>query len=83
MIDLGSTLDSAETLVLRGERAFHSDAALPLAFEALSNRVGDLSKRLCAADPQRFSDPMWSRLDETCWAVAARAPEHVQGIQHA
>lgn len=61
MADLNAMLDSAESLVSRGEQAFHSDPALPLAFEALSNRVGELSKRLCAADLERFSAPIWSQ----------------------
>lgn len=59
--DLAATLDSAELLVSRGEEAFHSDPALPLAFEALSNRVGDLSKRLSTNDPKQFSAPIWSQ----------------------
>ena len=29
------------------------------AFEALSNRVGELAKRLTAADPTRFDAPIW------------------------
>lgn len=61
MADLDSTLTSASEIVLRGKRAFDSDPALPLAFEALSNRVGDLSKRLIGADPHRFSDRIWSQ----------------------
>ncbi|RXZ51647.1 hypothetical protein [Agromyces binzhouensis] len=32
-----------------------------MAFEALSNRVGDLAKRLVTADPSRFTDPLWSQ----------------------
>jgi uncharacterized protein with HEPN domain len=59
--DLGATLDTASALVARGREAFDRDAAVPLAFEALSNRVGDLAKRLVAADPARFSDPIWSQ----------------------
>ena len=61
LTDLEAALDSAALLVSRGESAFRSDPALPLAFEALSNRVGDLSKRLTAADPERFSAPIWSQ----------------------
>lgn len=53
--DLRATLDKSDDLVARGEEAFHTDPALPLAFEALSNRVGELAKRLAAADPERFS----------------------------
>ncbi|GAA4048777.1 HepT-like ribonuclease domain-containing protein [Agromyces indicus] len=59
--DLAATLDTAAALVARGRDAFDRDAAIPLAFEALSNRVGDLAKRLVAADPARFSDPIWSQ----------------------
>ncbi|PWB97124.1 HepT-like ribonuclease domain-containing protein [Salinibacterium hongtaonis] len=59
--DLDSALEAAATLAARGETAFQSDAALPLAFEALSNRVGDLCKRLVAADPVRFTEPIWSQ----------------------
>lgn len=59
--DLDAALDSAELLVARGEDAFHADLALPLAFEALSNHVGELSKRLSTADPERFSAPIWSQ----------------------
>jgi uncharacterized protein with HEPN domain len=61
LVDLGTALDTAASLARRGEQAFRSDPALPLAFEALSNRVGDLSKRLATADPVRFSEPIWSQ----------------------
>ncbi|WP_403020879.1 DUF86 domain-containing protein [Salinibacterium sp. GXW1014] len=61
MEDLRTTLDTASALVGRGESAFISDPALPLAFEALSNRIGELCKRLMAADPDRFSEPIWSQ----------------------
>lgn len=47
--------------VARGRTEFDHDPAIPLAFEALSNRVGDLAERLVAADPARFSDPIWSQ----------------------
>lgn len=57
--NLRATLASAADLVARGRDAFDSDAAVPLAFEALSNRVGELAKRLIAADPARFSAPIW------------------------
>lgn len=59
--DLAGTLDTAAALVARGRDAFDRDPAIPLAFEALSNRVGDLATRLVAADPTRFSDPIWSQ----------------------
>ncbi|REJ05138.1 DUF86 domain-containing protein [Microbacterium bovistercoris] len=59
LADLASTLEQAASLVDRGERAYAEDPALPLAFEALVNRVGDLSKRLVAADAGRFPHPIW------------------------
>jgi uncharacterized protein with HEPN domain len=59
--DLAATLDTAAALVARGRDAFDRDPAIPLAFEALSNRVGDLAKRLVAADPSRFGHPIWSQ----------------------
>lgn len=59
MRDLDATLTRAAELVARGEDAYLRDPALPLAFEALSNRVGELAKRLIAADPARFSSPLW------------------------
>ncbi|GAA1061855.1 HepT-like ribonuclease domain-containing protein [Agromyces bracchium] len=59
--DLSATLETASTLVARGRDDFGRDPAIPLAFEALSNRVGDLAKRLVSADPSRFSDPLWSQ----------------------
>lgn len=57
--DLAATLDQAGDFVARGEHAFHADPALPLALEALSNRVSDLAKRLISADARRFSHPTW------------------------
>ncbi|WP_353807693.1 HepT-like ribonuclease domain-containing protein [Agromyces sp. SYSU T00194] len=59
--DLETTLATTHDLVARGRHAFDTDPALPLAFEALSNRVGDLAKRLTSADPARFDDPVWSQ----------------------
>ena len=59
--DLATTLDDAAALAARGSEEFERDAALPLAFEALSNRVGELAKRLASADPARFDDPLWSQ----------------------
>ena len=38
---------------------YDSDPAVALAFEALSNRVGEIAKRLVAADPDAFTDPIW------------------------
>ena len=55
----GTRTERVYTLVARGRDAFDRDPAIPLAFEALSNRVGDLAKRLLAADAARFSDPVW------------------------
>jgi uncharacterized protein with HEPN domain len=59
--DLQRALDDADELVSRGRDAFDNDVALPLAFEALCNRVGDLAKKLVAADDARFHDPIWSQ----------------------
>lgn len=59
LADLADALGQSAELVDRGEQAFRADPALPLAFEALSNRVGDLAKRLVAADADRFSHPHW------------------------
>lgn len=85
--DLRVTLDRAASLVARGRDMFDSDPALPLAFEALLNRVGELAKRLSAADPVRFADRIWSdaarnrdfvvhhydRIDlDTLWVTVAR-----------
>ena len=59
--DLVATLDTAATLADRGRGVYDTDPAVPLAFEALSNRVGDLAKRLVAVDPGRFTDPIWAQ----------------------
>lgn len=59
LADLEATLERAAELAERGRESFDNDSALPLAFEALSNRVGDLAKRLIGVDPQRFSQPSW------------------------
>lgn len=59
--DLIDTLDKAADLASRGKPAYDGDLALPLAFEALANRVGDLAKRLMAADPARFAMPIWAQ----------------------
>lgn len=61
LADLLTTLATADALTSRGRGAFDSDVAVPLALEALANRVGDLCKKLVAADPVRFSDPLWSQ----------------------
>ncbi|NQX16167.1 DUF86 domain-containing protein [Rathayibacter sp. VKM Ac-2857] len=52
--------EKARGLVQRGHAAFEEDPALPLAFEALANRIGDLAKRLVHLDPVQFSEPLWS-----------------------
>lgn len=61
LADLLAALDAAQSLAARGRDAYGSDPALPLAFEALSNRVGELAKRLAAADMERFSAPIWAQ----------------------
>lgn len=59
--DLDSSLVTAAKLVGRGREAFESDIAVLLAFEALTNRIGEMAKLLVTLDPVRFSDPIWSR----------------------
>jgi uncharacterized protein with HEPN domain len=59
--DLLASLDTAAQLVDRGRDAFDADPAIALAFEALSNRVGEIAKRLHAADAARFSHPIWAQ----------------------
>lgn len=59
LADLTATLDRAHVLAARGRAAYDADDALPLAFEALISRVGELAKRLTTADPARFIDPIW------------------------
>jgi len=59
--DLSRMLDQAEVLVARGRAAYDSDPALPLAFEALCSRVGELTKRLINADAERFAAPIWAQ----------------------
>jgi hypothetical protein len=75
LVDLGTALDTAASLARRGEQAFRSDPALPLAFEALSNRVGDLSKRLATADPVRFSEPIGRKQHATATSSCITAAE--------
>lgn len=60
LADLIEVLHSADELATRGRAAFDTDFAVPLAFEALSNRVGDLCKQLVAADPKRYFEEDWS-----------------------
>lgn len=40
-------------------RGLRRRCCAPLAFEALSNRIGDLAKRLVDADQARFADLVW------------------------
>lgn len=58
--DLAATLELAAQLADRGKQVYQDDVAIRLAFEAVSNRVGDLCKRLMAASPSQFTDPIWS-----------------------
>lgn len=67
--DLRAALALAAALAARGREAFDDDPAVPLAFEALSNRVGELAKRLRTADPERF--------DAEIWRLAARNRDFV------
>jgi uncharacterized protein with HEPN domain len=59
--DLENTLEEASRLAARGRAAYDSDPAVPLAFEALCTRVGELAKRLIAVDAERFSAAIWSQ----------------------
>ena len=61
LADLLATLDIAAELTERGREVFDSDVALPLAFEALSNRAGEFAKRLIAAGPSSYSEPVWAQ----------------------
>lgn len=58
--DLNEALDLADELVARGRDAYDADPAMPLAFQTLATRVGEIAKRLVAADPVRFNSPEWS-----------------------
>ncbi|MGV8883632.1 MAG: HepT-like ribonuclease domain-containing protein [Rhodoglobus sp.] len=60
LLDLDDNLRDSAMLVTRGRAEFDSDLALRLAFEALSNRVGDIAKRLVQLDSERFAEPVWS-----------------------
>lgn len=55
-----AAVDAGTEIVERGRAAFRSDAALPLACEALIARVGELARLLTRLDPVRFDDPMWT-----------------------
>lgn len=95
LADLEAALSASAGLVSRGRGAFDDDAALPLAFEALANRVGELSKRLVAYDGERFSEVEFSlaaknrdfvvhhydRLDrETLWQTVTRSFPLLRGL---
>lgn len=58
-VELEMTLADSAALAARGRESFDSDRALPLAFEALCNRVGELCKRLVEAAPESFTHPVW------------------------
>lgn len=58
--DLEDSLRSAAELVARGRNQFDTDLAVRLAFEALSNRVGEVAKLLTKLDPERFAESEWS-----------------------
>ncbi|MET4780775.1 HepT-like ribonuclease domain-containing protein [Glaciihabitans sp. UYNi722] len=60
LADLARTLAEARGLAARGHAAYLDDSALPLAFEALSNRIGDVAKKLVVSDPDRFHQSIWS-----------------------
>lgn len=63
--DLRRTLAAADDLVARGRETFDADPALPLAFEALCNRVGDLAKKLAASGDPRFASSIWRQAART------------------
>ena len=57
--DLHTVLETAGRLVDRGRSALDQDEALPLAFEAICNRVGDIAKKLREIDSARFGESVW------------------------
>jgi len=59
--DLLASLDAAAQLVDRGRAAVAAAPAIALAIEAQSKRVGEIAKRLHAADAARFSHPIWAQ----------------------
>lgn len=65
LTDLRGTLETAAELVERGESAYRQDTALPLAFEALCTRVGELAKRISTADPSRRTEEVWNQAART------------------
>ncbi len=61
LLDLVDALATATVLVARGRDDFDRDVAVPLAFESLCNRVGDLAKQLAIVDSARFSHPIFAQ----------------------
>jgi uncharacterized protein with HEPN domain len=59
LVDLLAVLEKAARLADRGRNALDEDEALPLAFEAICNRVGDIAKKLLEVEPARFTDSVW------------------------
>lgn len=59
LVDLLAVLEKAARLVDRGRNALDQDEALPLAFEAICSRVGDIAKKLMEIDPVRFAESVW------------------------
>ncbi len=57
--ELDENLALATSLVGRGRERYRADIALPLAFEALCNRIGELAKRLMNEDAKRFTSIEW------------------------
>lgn len=58
--DLEEVLRQGADLASRGYDAYSSDPALPLAMEALCVRAGEIARRLITADPDHFSDEIWT-----------------------
>ena len=86
LLDLEQTLTTAAQLVGRGRDVFDRDIAIRLAFEALSNRVGEVTKQLVNLAPGLFPEIEWSSAarhrdkivhhynsidDELLWATAS------------
>jgi hypothetical protein len=76
LVDLESALVDAEEIAARGRDAFDTDRALPLACEALCNRVGDLAKKLIAADGTLFGAPLWKQAERPPSPTVARLTAH-------
>jgi uncharacterized protein with HEPN domain len=65
LLDLDESLSTAAELVARGRAVYDSDRAIQLAFEALSNRIGEAIKRLAR-------DGWTESQSEIEWAAATR-----------